>query len=69
MSNKTRQRYYEDLCLIGMPDVIAASMAFQTHSNNSVAGNNLEDELWAFCNWSTTKEGHDFWSAIVESLR
>lgn len=63
----TRQEYYEALCKIGAPEVIAASMAMQTHSPIVFA--DLKEEIYAFQNWHETIEGLDFWCSIIDCLK
>lgn len=64
-----RQTYYEELCAMGIPDVIAASMAEQAHKDIMPAGDNMLDEIYAFCKWFDTKEGHEFWSCVASCLK
>lgn len=63
-----RQWYYEDLCAMGMPEVLAASMAEQAHNDIMPAGDSLRDEVYAFSAWVNTKEGLEFWSSVAACL-
>ena len=65
----TRQEYYEHLCEIGLPDLIAASMADQSHVGaRNGATRLMDEEVYAFASWSRTREGIDFWLAIIDCL-
>ena len=66
----TKQEYYEHLCQIGFPELLAATIANQS-SADSRRGvtDSMNDEIYAFCFWWKTKEGFDFWSAIIDCLK
>ena len=66
----TRQEYYEHLCNIGLPDVIAASMAKQSsYAAMKGATDSMISEVYAFTSWNQTIEGLDFWSCIIDCLK
>lgn len=65
----TRQEFYEHLCSIGLPELIAASMASQA----SVGSKNMKFEsqrmaIYGFAFWDKTIEGQEFWSDLVGCL-
>lgn len=65
----TKQEYYEHLCVIGLPDLLAASMADQSDFHARVtAGNSMSGEIYSFELWGNTREGFDFWSDLIECL-
>lgn len=68
MCEKKRQKYYERLCAMGMPEVISASMAQQSKHLKIWKGANLMSLVYSFEAWQDTKEGFDFWSDFVDCL-
>lgn len=66
----TRQEYYEHLRMIGLPDLLAASMADQSDAHaRATAGNSMSGEIYGFELWDVTREGFDFWSAVIDCLK
>lgn len=66
----TKQEYYEHLCSIGFPDLLAATMANQSDAHvRATAGDSMLGEVYGFELWDVTKEGFDFWSCIVDCLK
>jgi hypothetical protein len=66
----TKQEYYDHLCDIGLPSLIAASMADQSSQGARDGATNLmSEEVYAFCSWVSTREGFDFWLAIIDCLK
>ena len=66
----TRQEYYKHLCNIGLPDVIAASMALQSsYAARQGVTDSMMSEVYAFTAWHETTEGFDFWSCIIDCLK
>ncbi len=69
MSNKIRQTYYENLKLMGFPDLIAASIAAQAvEPKVSSKKRDMQSTIYAFQEWAKTKEGSDFWICFKNSL-
>jgi hypothetical protein len=66
----TRNNYYNHLCKIGLPDVIAASMAIQADPwGMSINSKSKMEHVYAFQEWDKTNEGFDFWSCITDCLK
>lgn len=69
MSNKIKQTYYENLKLMGFPDLIAASIAAQTTNPKTYPERrSMESVVYCFEEWAKTKEGFDFWVSFKNSL-
>jgi hypothetical protein len=67
---KTRNDYYNHMCKIGLPDVIAASMAIQANPwGMAINSKSKMENLYAFQEWDKTDEGFDFWSCIIDCLK
>lgn len=66
----TRQEYYNHLCKIGFPEVIAASMAIQVDPwGMAINSKSKMENVYSFQEWDKTDEGFDFWSCIVDCLK
>ena len=66
----TKQEYYEHLCQIGIPDLLAATMANQSCQQiRNSATESIKAEVYAFSYWQNTIEGSDFWSDLVDCLK
>lgn len=66
----TKQEYYEHLCKIGFPDLLAASMANQSDIDvRDNSSESLKGEIYAFSIWSETIEGDDFWLAVLDCFQ
>ena len=69
MSDKIRQTYYENLKLMGFPDLIAASIAAQANNPKThPERRSMESVVYCFQLWEKTKEGDDFWVSFKNSL-
>jgi hypothetical protein len=69
MSDKIRQTYYENLKLMGFPELIAASIAAQANNpKTSPERRSMESVIYSFREWTDTKEGGDFWIWFKNSL-
>jgi len=69
MKIEQRQKYYEHLCELGMPEIIAASMAAQAdHLGMAVNSQSKRESLCTFQEWEKTNEGFNFWSCLTASL-
>ncbi len=69
MCNKTRQKYYEKLKLMGFPDLIAASIAAQANNPKAhLERHSMQSVVYSFRYWTDTKEGGDFWISFKNSL-
>lgn len=69
MCDKTRQTYYENLKLMGFPDLIAASIAAQANNPKTRREiRSMESVVYCFKDWTKTKEGDNFWSLFKDSL-
>lgn len=69
MKYMTKQEYYEHLCRIGLPNLIAASMAGQSDRlARTTATDSMRGEVYGFGSWKLTREGFDFWSDFVDCL-
>lgn len=68
MCDMTRQKYYERLCAMGMPEVVSASMAEQSKHPKIRKGATLLTLVYGFAIWDDTKEGFNFWVAFKNSL-
>ena len=65
----TRQDYYEHLVNIGLPDLIAASMAAQTDNDlTKDFEDNMVTEVFSFALWAETIEGVEFWGPFKDCL-
>ncbi|MEN9670981.1 MAG: hypothetical protein RL018_1258 [Pseudomonadota bacterium] len=70
MKYMTRQEYYEHLCKIGMPDLIAASMAAQsTDAARTNVTKHIRSEIFAFGLWAKTIEGSEFWNLFIDECK
>ena len=66
----TKQEYYEHLCKIGFPELLAATMANQSDKHSrAVATTSMVEEIYSFELWDCTKEGFNFWSSIIDCLK
>jgi hypothetical protein len=69
MGNKIRQTYYENLKVMGFPDLIAASIAAQAvEPKVNSKKRDMQSTIYAFQDWPKTKEGSDFWICFKNSL-
>lgn len=70
MKYMTRQKYYEHLCKIGIPDLIAASMAAQsTDGGRTDVTAHIRSEIYAFALWAKTIEGSEFWNLFIDEWK
>jgi hypothetical protein len=69
MGDKIRQTYYENLKVMGFPDLIAASIAAQANNPKTYPDRrSMETVVYSFRAWDETKEGFDFWVSFKNSL-
>jgi hypothetical protein len=70
MKHMTRQKYYEHLCKIGIPDLVAASMAAQSSDGARCnVTSHIRSEIYAFSLWTNTIEGSEFWNLFIDEWK
>lgn len=65
MTLTRRQNYYDRLVALGLPEVIAASMAAQ--STNCIVRGGALGVVYGFHSWEETIEGPEFWLLFANS--